>query len=104
MMGMELTGRPPFHTVYLHGKGPPGRKISLVLGGVVPERLSHGWVSPRVFELRASCSRLRHRCRWCAMFPPKESLVESVWCELWVGPARASWVMEDDTHDWEWGG
>ncbi len=37
MMGMWFTGRPPFHTVYLHGlvRDKHGRKISKTLGNVI---------------------------------------------------------------------
>eukprot|EP00887_Chlorella_sp_A99_P007370 scaffold2.g7370.t1 len=37
MMGLEFTGKPPFHTVYLHGlvRDDKGRKMSKSLGNVV---------------------------------------------------------------------
>jgi valyl-tRNA synthetase len=37
MMGMEFTGKPPFHTVYLHGlvRDEKGRKMSKTLGNVI---------------------------------------------------------------------
>lgn len=37
MMGMEFTGKPPFHTVYLHGlvRDDQGRKMSKTLGNVI---------------------------------------------------------------------
>jgi valyl-tRNA synthetase len=37
MMGLEFTGRPPFHTIYLHGlvRDEQGRKMSKTLGNVI---------------------------------------------------------------------
>lgn len=37
MMGLEFTGQPPFHTVYLHGiiRDEQGRKMSKTLGNVI---------------------------------------------------------------------
>ena len=37
MMGIEFTGKPPFHTVYLHGiiRDEQGRKMSKTLGNVI---------------------------------------------------------------------
>mmetsp|Transcript_17140 Transcript_17140/g.42968 ORF Transcript_17140/g.42968 Transcript_17140/m.42968 type:complete len:1276 (-) Transcript_17140:143-3970(-) len=41
MMGLELTGKAPFHTVYLHGlvRDEKGRKMSKSLGNVVDPRV-----------------------------------------------------------------
>ncbi len=40
MMGLEFTGQPPFHTVYLHGiiRDPDGRKMSKSLDNVIDPR------------------------------------------------------------------
>ena len=47
MMSLELTGKVPFETVYLHGlvRDEKGRKMSKSLGNIVePVELSRQWV------------------------------------------------------------